>query len=793
MTIAKVYGLSENPFEPTGAATASKYPFVEPENFGILEQKIKEAGIEKKFYPLLVNSPHGAGKTTTMEFLREKATNGGYLSYRAPVILTKLSNLSIINFVQDILNEISKYDGKAARQLRHMSPNQYKEILVSSLSPIAAKSKLMLWIIDEFDILADRPIQEQRDFLQFLRDVVDSFATRDIPIAFIMSHTKYSSREFERHLSETHDPFRSRIITSIPLAYTYDEVRRIVFQRLKKASLNARQEGDISPFTDESLKALYELMLSARGTDKLDNFRVFERICHFALIEGANREMKQINVRLIQDLFKEYGLKEGASQDVRHLTIRTSQEIASLKSKSLMERNEAIIRGLITGIQKSVLLGQNSELSDIKTFYVGPAGVGNIVVNAVTFSLDYQEKPVNVLWFVASNKSEIVQLNELNDLIAMVTSKIKQVDFYSNIKFLSFVSAVAFAKFPENPFNNIFRLSSGVADDLIGLSLGDEQEKVALSKSFDIEISPLLLQIIERETRDITKELSASCIEIVQTLFLTCSVGQACTKESLRQNNKELFMRGSMIKEEYVKEAIQSGFAQEKTGEIEPTIPRALQYLNELLTSPREEKDLTDRFGISGMAVLSAAESLKIIKKDNGRIFKREIADYLNELQPQITYLQELTKSSNMQKSALGKIISWILKSYEGSLTDQSSFSKNIILSAIERLKPKIEAEISKLAQQPFAGPTGGASSTAITTETAPESPKTETAAAPGQFRGETSKDIDGAILSLISSEGALTIQTIDAKMKQAGFQQDIKRTVLRLVLEGKLLVIAPE
>jgi hypothetical protein len=106
MTIAEVYGLKENPFEPTGAAV-NKYPFVPPANFPQLEQKIEEAGIEKKLYALLVNSPHGAGKSTTMEYLKTKAINGGYLSFRVPVVLTRLSSLSIEDFVADIIREAS--------------------------------------------------------------------------------------------------------------------------------------------------------------------------------------------------------------------------------------------------------------------------------------------------------------------------------------------------------------------------------------------------------------------------------------------------------------------------------------------------------------------------------------------------------------------------------------------------------------------------------------------------------------------------------------------------------------
>ena len=91
---------------------------------------------------------------------------------------------------------------------------------------------------DEFDILADRPKDEQQTFLQFLRGIIDDLAFRNSPIAFIMSHTKYSSREFERHLAQQHGPFQSRLVASLPLAYTFDEVKEIIFQRLKTGEIH---------------------------------------------------------------------------------------------------------------------------------------------------------------------------------------------------------------------------------------------------------------------------------------------------------------------------------------------------------------------------------------------------------------------------------------------------------------------------------------------------------------------------------------------------------------------------
>lgn len=309
-------------------------------------------------------------------------------------------------------------------------------------------------------------------FLQFLRGVIDGFASRDIPIAFIMSHTKYSSREFERHLSKQHEPFRSRLVASVPLAYSFDEVKKIVSLRLKKASLSLRHEDDLSPFSEQALKSLYELILSVRGTDSLDNFRVFERVCHFALIEGAKRDLKEIDTRLIQELFKQYGLKEVLVRESRRLSIKTAQEIAAIKSKSLMERNEAILQGIVAGISKSALLGGEGTLSDVQTSYMGPVGVANVVVSSLSFDLLHQGRTVNLLWVIATNKAEIIQEKDLEEIVQMIASQPKERKSYAHLQLLSYVSSVEVLKIPTNPFDRVLWFSDGLAEDLIGLSVG---------------------------------------------------------------------------------------------------------------------------------------------------------------------------------------------------------------------------------------------------------------------------------------------------------------------------------
>jgi hypothetical protein len=791
MTIAKVYGLGENPFEPTGAAVG-KYPFVPPANFPMLEQKIEEAGIEKKVYALLVNSPHGAGKSTTMEHLKQKAINGAYLSFRAPVILTKLSSLSIPDFVDDILREVERQveiKKPFGRPRYDLSPSRLREILVDNLSSIAAKKKLMLWIVDEFDILADQPKGEQQKFLQFLRGVVDDLASKDAPIAFIMSHTKYSSREFEQHLSEVHGPFKSRLVASLPLAYSFDEVKNIVTKRLKTSSKSPRREDDLSPFTEESLKSLYDSVLSIIGTESLDNFRVFERVCHFALIEGAKRGLEKINTELIQELFKEYGLKEIPMREGRRLNIKTTQEIATLKSKTLMEINEAILQGIVMGISKSGLLEREGLLSDVQTSYLGQ--VGTVGVSSLSLGLLHEGRSIGLFWVVATNKTGIFQEKDVKDVIQMTSSQLSEDKKYSHLRLLSYVSNIEVLKIPSNPFDTVMWAPHGLAEDLIGLSVCTDEDYNTLMKSFNAEIVPYLLQLLARETRDITNVLSSPTYEIIQTLFVMSAGGQSCTKSALREYNKRLFMRGSIIQEKYVKEVIQSGFAKEEAGQLKPSMPKAHTFLLGLLEDgPRTYQELLKNLGNAGEAIIGSALILGLIHKDGDQIHKRRLSEYENEILPTINSLQSAYENEIIKKSEPGKWIGWLLNAYNSTKKDGAPYIKYMIFSAVEYLGPQIEREIKRQISKPekvAVEKIEPSAAPAITTPT--QVGLTEMIKAP-QAPSMPTKTIEEAILQIIQTSEPMTIHEIDNQMKREGYEEDIKRTVLQLVLKGKLRLI---
>lgn len=796
MTIAKVYGLKENPFEPTGAGVG-KYPFVPPANFPILEQKIEEAGIEKKLYALLVNSPHGAGKSTTMEYLKVKATNGGYLSFRAPVILTRLTNLSIEDFVRDVLREAGPF-GKVeslSQSKFGTTPSLLRKALVDTLSPIASRNKLMLWIVDEFDILADQPEKEQRFFLQFLRDVMDDLAKKDAPIAFIMSHTRYSSRQFEANLSKQHEPFRSRLVASLPLAYTFSEVKKIIFERLRSVAMSGRQEGDIFPFTEEALKSLYDLILSVRGTDSLDYFRLFERICHFALIEGAKRDMKKIDTALIQELFKEYGLKELPLREGRNLSLKTAQEIVTIKSSGLVQKNEAILQGIVRGISKNQSFGEGC-VKNLQTSFMGYVGDGSVGINSMSADILRQDHSISILWVLASSKDGILQAKDIKDVMQELKPLLRDYEAYSHKVLFAYVSSIQIPNFPKEDFDEVIWIRDVLAEDLIGLSAGVNEDAGVLVKSFESDIAPMLSQLIIRETMDITTPLSAQAAETIQTLFVIASGGQVCTKEAIRQSHKRLFMKKTLIQERFISEAIQSGFVKEQTNQLEPSAPKAHIFLLDLLEKgPQEANSLLEKLGVAGEAIVNSALEFGLIYRDGGKISKRRLAEYENVVMPNLNSLKMDYKDEVIKESEIGKLIEWLISADENSKKAEQSYPRYIILTAIQKLAPSIEKEVKKYTEtlppisvsipnpEPVTKPPSAVPP--FVTIVPPANVSSTTTSVPVNL----TDSIDAMIIQTLQKTGPLLIQEIDSQMKQQGYQQDIKGTVLRLIISGKLKV----
>jgi hypothetical protein len=570
------------------------------------------------------------------------------------------------------------------------------------------------------------------------------------------------------------------------------EVKKIVSERLRTAAISTRQEGDLSPFSEESLKTLYDLMLSVRGTESLDNFRVFERICHFALIEGAKRNLKRIDTPLIQELFKLYGLKELPLREGRRLSMKTAQEIAAIKLKSTMEKNEAILQGIVKALSKNPTFGDNG-VKNVLTSFMGEVGPGNVGISSLSLDLLCQGKSISIFWLLATSKDGIVQTTDIDEIIKVVTPLLEEYGVYSHKFLFSYVSNIEVPKIPMKAFDEVIWLREAMAEDLIGLSVGVEEDLGILIKSFESEIGPRLSQLAIRETMDITAPLSSQAMEVVQTLFVIGSGGHGCTKEAIKQHNKRLFMRKTMIQERFLNEAIQSGFAREQASQLEPSIPKAHNFLLGLLEKgPQDYGTLIKKLGIAGDAIVNSASDLGIIYKEKDKIVKRRLADYEDKTAENIKSLQKAYQNETIKQSEPGKWIEWLLSAYENSGKMEQAYDRYVVLTAIQKLTAPIEFETKKypsgpafepVTKTPQQAPQVASDQTAETTQPV-EIQKQPTPVKP-------TEPIDIALMQTLQKSGPMSIQEIDSQMKQQGYEQDIKGAVFRLIIAGKLKVVS--
>jgi len=364
---------------------------------------------------------------------------------------------------------------------------------------------------------------------------------------------------------------------------------------------------------------------------------------------------------------------------------------------------------------------------------------------------------------------------------------------YAHIHLLSYVSGVEVLRIPSNPFDKVLWFQEGLAEDIVGLSVGVDEDSTVLMESFDVEIAPRLSQIVTRETRDITVTLSKPAYEVIQTLYVISIDGQSCTKETIRQRNKRLFMRRSAIQEKYVKEVIRAGFVEEEGNQLKPSIPKAHTFLLDLLEKdPQEHQQLLKKLGGAGEAIIESTLALGLIYKDGNRIVRHRLEDYETEVSAIIKSLEKAQENEVVKQSEPGKWIEWLLGAHEAAKRTERAYPRYIILSAIKELGPKIEDEVKsylvKTSQEVEIESVEARPVRDKPSETIEETPESIEAR---PVRDKPSETIEDAILQIVQTTGAMSIQEIDTCLKQEGYEQDIKSTVFKLILEGKLKVIA--
>jgi hypothetical protein len=160
-----------------------------------------------------------------------------------------------------------------------------------------------------------------------------------------------SSKEFENYLKTVHGPFQSRIVASLEIGYTFSEAKNIVAARLRAVRQQEKPYNSLEPFTEESLKTLYDLVVSAGGTGELNDFRFFERCCYFSLLKGAQNKVAQIDAAMVRLVFEEAYKSWAKTQTFEKISVQVQSLRAGILSSSQMSRNEAVLNGIKRGLE----------------------------------------------------------------------------------------------------------------------------------------------------------------------------------------------------------------------------------------------------------------------------------------------------------------------------------------------------------------------------------------------------------------------------------------------------------
>jgi hypothetical protein len=777
------YNLREIPFEPTGAAT-EKYPYVAPKKFNVIEQMMDEVVSEKKLYVVLFRAPQGGGKTATASELRRRIEAKKYVGGKVVAITNRLIDLDFAHYASDFIEQATpllpdfrwdKYKGKT-------SPGELKNAITSVLKTLSSDYKLVVWLIDEFDILVDYPKEKQSQFLQILREIIDDLSNESLPILFIMSHTEKSSKEFEKHLRDTHGPLQSRVVTTIDIGYTYSEVKAIVTERLRSVRIEQQAYNSLEPFTEDALRDLYNLILATGGTGELNDFRLFERCCYFAILEGARNKERQILKDRVQAEFqKQFKLLAKPEAD-ENLSIALRSDRNSVLAGTLMMRNEAILRGLEKGLKLTT--DQISDLLDVKTLDLGRVS-NNVNLGALRCIAHHKPsgKWISLLWLLASKGDGLILPDDVKEINAAAGSIRSEQTNYVNLLIVSYISEFDLDTAQLTNADQIIRITSDTSRDLIGLGLesATADDIDVLRKGFDSDIAVEIRHILEVSTRDITKDVTDTVQHLAITLNVVHAAGRKLTKETLKDETKKLF-RSGRAQDKNITDLIALGFAKEEGTQIVPTVPKALTYLDQLLRKqgPLKQDVIQKQFGPNSDSIIKVSKGLGLVNIDENGMISRVQADKDVESLASTT---KLTLSSETSKTLDADQAYLLAKAVEKS--DADSISGTIVRSAARTMLPQLTQNLVKQGQVDLEKGSSGGSPPYPPMQTPPQADTI-------QRRNQDSGVFESKVVTILKGKGqAMTLEELKRELLAQGFSTDVNSKIIGMIIQNKLKVTA--
>jgi hypothetical protein len=789
---AEFYGLSEIPFEPTAAST-DKYPYVAPQKFSLIEDKIHEIVKENKIYVVLLRSPQGGGKSSTVAELRRRVQAKKYTTGKSAIIVNRLGDLNFSNYADEFMEEAQPLspDIKWEKYLNKTQPGELRNSVYAILKHLGEKNKLLVWVIDEFDIMVDAPKQKQSEFLQYLREIIDDLSEHNLPILFVMSHTVKSSKEFEKHLRDVHGPFQSRIVATIDLGYSYPEARAIVAARLRARRKQEQAFNSILPFSEEALRALYNFVLFSGGSADLNDFRLFERCCYFAILNGAKKKRKEIDKDDAQEEFQRQFKPYSKTESGEKYSLQVRSELAGILAGPQMGKNDSTLRGLIAGFK--LMKNLFSEITGVQTRDGGKISQ-ELSLSSLEFNVHIKHtgKKVSAVWILAAKDNGIIFQDDLVVINSAISKHLSEHPSYSNLSVLSYVSDLDLDASKVTNSGQLLRISPETMHDLIGLSIENatQADIDVLRKTFDSEIGPFVSQVFEESTRDITDQLSERGRRVVMALNVGHAAGVQITRVSLKEEEKKLFGSASKASDSVIKEIFDLGFAKEEGTQIVPTAPKAFSHLNEMLKDSSSIKDdkVSDEFGPNGESVLKAAKALGIISLDNNKVSKKK-----QELKGEVDLESERIKpllTETSKESFNGMKTQEILKAVKSSSSDESL--DIIILSAAHELLPALESELAKIpsSSPPSHKDTASLANAGSNQSSQKPTSKVEPSHSKPGARAEMGKT-ERAILELLEGSNPLTIEELKHALIEKEFSSDVNGIIIGMIMKNKIKLAA--
>lgn len=799
MSAASIYGLESIPFTPTGQPSED-YPYVPPDQFDKLADSLREAASENKHYILLVKGPHGGGKTSILSEIRRRAEDSEFSDPPIEIFSQELLNIDIRDFAADALNEI--YGEDHGIGIQQTDTTTLRTRITEGLVEAAEDANLVLWILDEFDIMVDKPEVEQQEFLQFLRDIVDNLGGH--PIAFIMSHTVYSGAKFEQHLANMHEPFEDRIFDRFELGYTEEEIKEIVRQRLE-AARGEGTYGPYYPFTENAIEELYDLTSTLTEGTGLSDFRTFEKTCYTALRRGGEEGLDELDADFVREQFEEHAQEDTSEADSYSATTRT--HIADVRERSVPQQNTAIAQGIAQA------LSLNDEYEDLsyETRSLGTAGTSQLTVLEVDLSLR-GDRDFNIAWFIANPDGTVLPPDDVEAIDELIQKN--DDELFANLRVLGFVADID--NDPEfDRVDLVHQLDRESVRGLIGLTAGHESDFEELQQNFNRGVGVDVYEKLGQEVKDITQHVTEARGLLVQTAHVAGYAEQQLTKNTLKERHKALSKK-ARVQDSLVNAVVQSGFLQEN-GELTPVIPPSLERLiSRLQDGPQSQADVQDIFGTNTDAVVNAAVELGTAT--NGQTIKiTDLDDKKGTAQEQVEELEELLEYDSVSSAALSERAQILVDAFNEIDDNDSLGSQLIVYHAIanvaDSLLPKLrelkdeeedvgeddgdsaDDQQAELGQVSAEGDTDEDESDAGEDDDGDEgeeqpSPEGDdsTEQEPDQESSDEEEEVtvETAIKNILEDNGPLTMSELESELREDGFS-GVKNKIMRLIAGDKL------